>query len=153
MKPSRLFTGVVVAGIVSAGLAPVRQTYAQQGYALVLERTTPDARHDPDGVWSDDDLAFIRQLGQTPAIYTARITTPSGEWLLSQTNGDCNMQGMCTALLVLKKAGASPVTMANPQLPLGGTAMLSLNYKKLATKEIDQNGRPLDGSYDVAPIR
>lgn len=153
MKPSRfLLTGTLVAGIVFAALAPARQSYAQQGYALKLERTTPDARRDPDGIWSDDDLAFIRQLGQTPAIYTARITTPAGEWLLSQTNGDCNMQGMCTALLILKKAGASPVTMANPQLPLGGTAMLSLNYKKLATKEVDQNGRPLDGSYDVAPI-
>lgn len=153
MRPSRfLFSGTLVAGIVFAALASARQSYAQQGYALKLERTTPDARHDPDGIWSDDDLAFIRQLGQTPVIYTARITTPAGEWLLSQTNGDCNMQGMCTALLILKKAGASPVTMANPQLPLGGTAMLSLNYKKLATKEADQNGRPLDGSYDVAPI-
>ncbi len=154
MIPSRfLFTGAVVAGVVSAALAPARQSYAQQGYAFKLERTTPDARHDPDGVWSNNDLAFIRQQGQTPAIYTARITTPSGEWLLSQTNGDCNMQGMCTALLILKKPGASAVTMANPQLPLGGTAMLSLNYKKLATKEVDQNGRSLEGSYDVAPIR
>ncbi|UWU26040.1 hypothetical protein N2601_32450 (plasmid) [Rhizobium sp. CB3060] len=153
MRPNRfLFAGAILAGIVSAIVVPARQGYAQQGYAFKLERTTPDARHDPDGVWSDDDLAFIRQLGQTPAIYTARITTPSGEWLLSQTNGDCNMQGMCTALLILKKAGAAAVTMANPQLPLGGTAMLSLNYKKLATKEVDQNGRPLDGSYDVAPI-
>lgn len=154
MTPSHfLFTGTVAAGIVFAALAPAGQSHAQQGYQFKLERTTSDARHDPDGVWSDDDLAFIRQLGQTPAIYTARLTTPSGEWLLSQTNGDCNMQGMCTALLVLKKAGASPVTMANPQLPLGGMAMLSLNYKKLATKEVDQSGRPLDGSYDVAPIR
>ncbi|ENN83829.1 hypothetical protein RHSP_41347 (plasmid) [Rhizobium freirei PRF 81] len=153
MRPNRfLFTGIVAVGIVSAVLATARQSYAQQGYTFKLERTAPDARHDPDGVWSDDDLAFIRQSGQTPAIYTARITTPAGEWLLSQTNGDCNIQGMCTALLVLKKPGVSPVTMANPQLPLGGTAMLSLNYKKLATKEVDQNGRPLDGSYDVAPI-
>lgn len=153
MKPSRfLLAGTVAVAIVFAALVPARQSQAQQGYAFKLERTTPDARHDPDGVWSDDDLAFIRQMGQVPAIYTARITTPSGEWLLSQTNGDCNMQGMCTALLVLKKPGASPVTMANPQLPLGGTAMLSLNYKKLATKEVDQNGHPLDGSYDVAPI-
>jgi hypothetical protein len=119
---------------------------------LKLERTTPDAHHDPDGVWSDDDLAFVRQMGRAPAIYTARITTPAGEWLLSQTNGDCNIQGMCTAFLVLKKPGASGVTMANPQLPLGGTAMLSLNYKKLATKEVDQNGQPLDGTYDVTPM-
>ena len=153
MIPSRfLFAGTVAAGIVFAALATARQSHAQQGYAFALERTTPDAHHDPDGVWSDNDLAFIRQMGRSPAIYTARITTPAGEWLLSQTNGDCNMQGMCTALLVLRKPGASPVTMANPQLPLGGTATLSLNYKKLATKEVDQNGHALDGSYDVAPI-
>ncbi len=148
MKPNRLlFAAAIAVGIVSATVV-----CAQQGYALKLEQTTPNARHDPDGIWSDDDLALIRQLGQVPAIYAARITTPAGEWLLTQTNGDCNMQGMCTALLVLKKPGAAAATMANPQLPLGGTAMLSLNYKKLATKEVDQNGRPLDGSYDVAPI-
>lgn len=148
MRPSTLLLpGIVVAGIVFGPGAN-----AQQGYAFKLERTTSDARHDPDGIWSDDDLAFIRQLGQTPAIYTARLTTPSGQWLLSQTNGDCNMQGMCTALLVLKRPGVPPITMANPQLPLGGAATLSLNYKKLATKEVDQSGRPLDGSYDVAPI-
>jgi hypothetical protein len=147
MNP-RIFLSI---GVVAAGVS-VTAAYGQQGYAFKLEQTVPDAHHDPDGVWSDDDLAFIRQMGQKPAIYTARITTPAGEWLLSQTNGDCNMQGMCTALLVLKKARASAITMANPQLPLGGTALLSLNYKKLATKEVDQNGRALDGSYDVVPI-
>ena len=142
----------LLAGTLSAAIISAATASAQQGYALHLMTTISDARHDPDGIWSDDDLAFIRQSGQMPAIYTARITTPTGEWLLSQTNGDCNMQGMCTALLVLKKPGATPLTMANPQLPLGGTAMLSLNYKKLSTKEIDQNGSPLDGIYDVAPI-
>ncbi|TCR74062.1 hypothetical protein [Rhizobium sp. BK376] len=153
MKPNRfLFAGAILAGIVSGIIVPARQAYAQQGYALRLERTVLDARHDPDGIWSDDDLASIRQMGQVPAIYTARLTTPAGEWLLSQTNGDCNIQGMCTALLVLKKAGAGAVTMADPQLPLGGTAVLSLNYKKLATKEVDERGHPIDGSYDVEPI-
>jgi len=142
----------LLGGIVATGVAFSGAAHAQQGYALKLEQTTPDARHDPDGVWDDEDLAFIRKTGQVPAIYTARITTPAGEWLLSQTNGDCNMQGMCTALLILKKQGREAVTMANPQLPLGGTAMLSLNYKKLVTKEIDQDGHAVDGVYEVAPI-
>ncbi|OLP59660.1 hypothetical protein BJF93_11370 [Xaviernesmea oryzae] len=129
------------------------QTSAAEGYQLKLSLTSPDARHDPDGVWTDDDLAFIRQTGRAPAIYTARLTTPSGDWLLSQTNGDCNMQGMCTALLVLRKAGTQPLIMANPQLPLGGTAVLSLNYRKLSTEEVDQNGQPIEGSYDVGPLK
>lgn len=148
MRPNHwLLGGVVAIGVIFSAAA-----HAQQGYALRLEPTTPDARHDPDGVWDDGDLAFIRKTGRTPVIYTARITTPAGEWLLSQTNGDCNMQGMCTALLILKKQGGEAATMANPQLPLGGTAMLSLNYKKLITKEIDQDGHAVDGVYEVAPI-
>ncbi|MDR6100502.1 hypothetical protein QE369_000680 [Agrobacterium larrymoorei] len=142
---------VILLAVVTAS-ALFGQAAAQDGYRFDLKLTTPDARHDPDDVWSDDDLAFIRQLGQTPSIYTARLKTPAGEWLLSQTNGDCNMQGMCTALLLLRKAGTKPVEMANPQLPLGGSATLSLNYKKLFTHEIDQNGKPLDGTYDMAPI-
>ncbi len=149
MKPHHAFLLLAIVSIV----LPSGPASAQDGYRLKLTLTGPDARHDPDGVWSDDDLAFIRQSGKTPAIYTARLTTPKGEWLLSQTNGDCNMQGMCTALLVLRKQAAAPVTTANPQLPLGGTATLSLNYRKLATEEIDQNGTPFDGSYDVAPIQ
>lgn len=139
--------------VVVMAVALVGHAAAQDGYRFDLKLTTPDARHDPDGVWSDDDLAFIRQLGQSPSIYTARMTTPTGEWLLSQTNGDCNMQGMCTALLLLRKPGTPPVEMANPQLPLGGSATLSLNYKKLFTREINQNGQAVDGTYDVAPIR
>lgn len=125
---------------------------AEEGYKLELKLTTKDARHDPDGVWSDDDLAFIRQI-KAANIYTARVNTPSGSWLLSQTNGDCNMQGMCTALLVLTKPGARPREMANPQMPLGGTAILSLNYKKLKTSEISESGQPITGSYDVEPLK
>ncbi|OLP55786.1 hypothetical protein BJF92_09130 [Rhizobium rhizosphaerae] len=144
-------SAIVMAVVLAAALP--RLSTGQDGYRFELKLTTPDARHDPDGVWSDDDLAFIRQLGQSPSIYTARMTTPAGEWLLSQTNGDCNMQGMCTTLLLLRKAGTTPVEMANPQLPLGGSATLSLNYKKLFTRELDQNGNLFDGAYDVAPIQ
>lgn len=126
---------------------------AQDGYKLALKLTTKDAKHDPDGVWTDDDLADIRRAGNAPNIYTARITTPSGIWLLSQTNGDCNLQGMCTALLVLIKSGALPFQMANPQMPLGGTAILSPNGKKLSTSEISENGQAFTGSYDVEPIK
>ncbi|AYG64391.1 hypothetical protein [Rhizobium jaguaris] len=127
--------------------------FAQDGYKLTLKLTTKDAAQDPDGVWTDSDLADARQMAGTANIYTARVATPSGTWLLTQTNGDCNLQGMCTALLLLIKDGVPPVKMANPQMPLGGTAILSADLKKLTTSEISENGKAFAGSYDVGPIK
>jgi hypothetical protein len=135
------------------GLTFTDRAAAQDGYKLALKLTTKDATHDPDGVWADDDLAGIRQTVGTAKIYAARIATPSGTWLLSQTNGDCNLQGMCTALLVLIRPGTRPVRMANPQMPLGGTAILSPDTKTLTTSEIGENGKAFTGSYKVEPIR
>lgn len=126
---------------------------AQEGYEFQLKLTLPDAKHDPDGVWSDDDLDFVRSTGLIPKIYTARIKTPSGEWLLSQLAGVCNMQGMCDAQLIKIEPDKTKRLYANPQMPQGGKAELSLNYKKLTTQEIDENGREFVGSYDVGPIQ
>jgi hypothetical protein len=126
---------------------------ARQGYVFSLKLTTSDARHDPDGVWSDADLNGIRAAGLVPKIYTARITTPSGEWILSQLAGLCNMQGMCDTVLAKIRPGNSPTVYANPQVSQGGKAELSLNYKKLTTEEIDENGHPFKGSYNMAPLK
>ncbi|MGO4569441.1 hypothetical protein AB4Z52_31445 [Rhizobium sp. 2YAF20] len=146
-------TLAVLATTLILGLASTDHASAQDGYKLALKLTIKDATHDPDGVWTDDDLAGIRQTMGTAKIYTARIESPSGTWLLSQTNGDCNLQGMCTALLVSIRPSAPPVRMANPQMPLGGTAILSPDAKKLTTSEIGENGKAFTGSYDVEPIR
>ena len=146
----------VLATTLILGLASTDRATAQDSYKLALKLTTKDATHDPDGVWTDDDLAGIRQTMGTAKIYTARFETPSGTWLLSQTNGDCNLQGMCTALLVLIRPGSSPVRpvrMANPQMRLGGTAILSPDAKKLTTSEIGENGEAFTGSYDVELIK
>nr|WP_200997137.1 hypothetical protein [Rhizobium rhizogenes]QCL10185.1 hypothetical protein pC6.5b_291 [Rhizobium rhizogenes] len=149
----------VLATTLILGLASTHPAAAQDGDKLALKLTTKDATHDPDGVWTDDDLAGIRQSVGTAKIYTARIATPSGTWLLSQTNGDCNLQGMCTALLVLIRPGTLPVRplravrMANPQMPLGGTAILSPDTKTLTTSEIAEDGKAFIGSYEVEPIR
>ncbi|OCJ02490.1 hypothetical protein A6U85_30450 [Agrobacterium sp. 13-626] len=151
-----------LATIMIFGAASTDRAAAQDGYKLSLKLTTKDATHDPDGVWADDDLAGIRQAVGTAKIYTARIATPSGTWLLSQTNGDCNLQGMCTALLVLIRPSTplvrpvrslQPVRMANPQMPLGGTAILSPDAKTLTTSEIAEDGKAFTGSYEVEPIR
>ena len=123
------------------------------GYVFRLKLTTTDARHDPDGLWSDADIAGIRLSGLLPKIYTARIRTPSGEWLLSQLAGLCNMQGMCDTVLALIKPGEAPTVYANPQVAQGGKAELSLNYRKLTTEEIDENGRSFKGSYTVEPLK
>lgn len=142
-----------IASLFAVGLS---SALAQQGYEFKLQLTTDNARHDPDGIWSDGDLEIYRSNRSprfVPKIYTARITTPAGEWLLTQTNGDCNMQGMCTAVLYLLKSGQSPKQLANPQVQQGGSATLSLNYKKITTTEIDQNGRAFVGSYDVEPFK
>jgi hypothetical protein len=143
----------VLATTLILGLASTDRAAAQDGYKVALKLTTKDATHDPDGVWTDDDLAGIRQAVGTVKIYTARIATASGTWLLSQTNGDCNLQGMCTALLVLIRSHKPPVRMANPQMPLGGTAILSPDAKTLTTSEIGENGGAFTGSYEVEPIR
>lgn len=124
-----------------------------RSYLFNLKLTASDARHDPDGIWSDADLNGIRASGLVPKIYTARITTPSGEWLLSQLAGLCNMQGMCDTVLVKIKPGAPLTVYANPQVSEGGKAELSLNYKKLTTEEIDENGHPFKGSYNLAPLK
>ncbi|SCB40480.1 hypothetical protein [Rhizobium hainanense] len=144
--------GKILAGALLLAMSG-HSVLALDGVALSLKLTAKDAEHDPDGVWSDRDLDNIRQTFGPPDIYTARITTSNGTWLLSQTNGDCNMQGMCTAQLVLIEPGKAPKLMANPQMPLGGTAVLSPDFKKIKTSEIGENGRPLAGSYDVEPVK
>ena len=124
-----------------------------RGYLLNLKLAASDPRHDPDGIWSDADLNGIRASGLVPKIYAARITTPSGGWLLSQLAGLCNMQGMCDTVLAKIRPGAPPTIYANPQVSEGGKAELSLNYKKLTTEEIDENGHPFKGSYNLAPLK
>lgn len=131
--------------------------FAQDGYVFKLQLTTPNAHHDPDGVWSDQDLDNVRDIGKdlniVPQIYTARLKTPSGEWLLSQLSGLCNPQGMCDAVLVKLAPGKGREIMANPLITKGGSATLSLNYKKLTTNEINESGHGFIGSYDVEQIK
>lgn len=128
---------------------PASQAHAEDGYKLILQLTTKNASEDPDKVWDTQDLSAYGNPPRHPDIYTARITTPSGEWLLSQTSGDCNMQTMCTTLLVHKTSDGQKTVVANPQVMLGGTATLSLNYKKITTQELDEAAKPFTGSYDV----
>lgn len=146
--------------ILGCGLAAMATCFsaahAQQGYDFELVLTTDGATHDPDGVWKDDDLQYYQSSmpkGFRTKIYTARVRTPAGEWLLTQTNGDCNMQGMCTTLLYLLRSGQPPKEMASAQVQQAGGATLSQNYKKLTTTEVGQDGKPFIGAYDVEPVK
>lgn len=153
MKKSILTCGAALTVGCSLGFAALAGEGAAQGYVFNLTLTTSDARHDPDGIWSGADLNGVREAGIVPKIYTARITTPSGEWILSQLAGLCNMQGMCDTVLAKIRPGNSLTVYANPQVSQGGKAELSLNYKKLTTDEIDENGHPFKGSYNLAPLK
>lgn len=149
----RLTTRILMPATVLSLLVPTMQAKADNGYKFNLQLTSKNASRDPDGVWDSQDLASYGNPPHHPDIYTARITTPSGEWLLSQTSGDCNMQTMCTTLLVHKSSDGQTQVVANPQVMLGGSGTLSLNYKKLTTQELDEAAKPFIGSYDVRPVK
>lgn len=153
MKTSVVMCSAFLVAGFSLGTGVLAGEGTGDGYVFNLKLTVPDARHDPDGLWSDADINAVRAAGLAPKIYTARIRTPSGEWLLSQLAGLCNMQGMCETILARIKPGTPPTVYANPQVSQGGKAELSLNYKKLTTLEIDENGRPFIGSYNLAPLK
>lgn len=140
---------LIMSAILISTSIPTLPAHADDGYKLNLQLTTKNASEDPDKVWDTQDLVAYGNPPRHPDIYTARIITPSGEWLLSQTSGDCNMQTMCTTLLVHKSSDGQTTVVANPQVMLGGTATLSLNYKKITTQELDEAAKPFTGTYDV----
>lgn len=126
---------------------------AEQGYVLNLNLTTPNASDDPDRVWTKKDLPAEGNPPRHPDIYTARLSTPAGEWLLTQTSNDCNMQSVCTTMLLLKTTDGKSRILAYPRVSLGASATLSLNYKKITTEELDDAANAITGSYDVEPIK
>lgn len=132
---------------------PSLPALAQDGYKFNLQLTTKNASEDPDKVWDEKTLAGYGEPPVHPDIYTARITTPAGEWLLSQTSGDCNMQSVCTSVLVLKTPDGKSKIVAYPRVSLGASATLSLNYRKITTEELDESAKEFTGSYDVEPVK
>ena len=149
----RVLITLALAAATGMFAAPITQSNAEQGYTFNLQLTSKNASQDADGIWNSQDLAALGNPPHHPDIYTARLTTPAGEWLLSQTSGDCNMQTMCSTLLVHKTPDGKSQVVANPQVLLGGTAILSLNYKKITTLELDESAKSFTGSYDVRVIK
>lgn len=142
----RISALLIAAGVVTS-LTSVAT--AQQGYEFKLKLTAKNASIDPDGVWDNETLSSYTNPPVHPDIYTATIRTPSGTWLLTQTTADCNMQGMCTSLLVHIAKNGTKKVVANPQILQGGEATLSLNYRFITTMEIGEGGKPFKGTYKV----
>jgi len=113
--------------------------FAQQqklppGYSLKPTLAYQNVAQDPDGIWTPDDLEPFGLPPHHPDIYTARISTPAGEWLLSQITSGCSMQSDCPFQLALKRPDGSKAIVAGGVLGRGGTASLSLDYSKVFTE-------------------
>jgi hypothetical protein len=119
--------------VVSAATAQAQQKLPP-GYTLKPSLTYKNAAQDPDGLWSADDLEPFGLPPHHPDIYTARISTPAGDWLLSQITSDCSLQSDCPFQLAFKRSNGSQVSVASGVLGRGGTAVLSLDYTKIFTE-------------------
>ena len=144
MKPTCAFIAVIsFSALVSA------PAVAQQGYKLTPVLTYKNVSHDPEGLWDDSDLQTFGAPPRLPSIYIARTTTPKGDWIFSQLDSACTMQGDCQFLLALKKPGGNAQIVASGNGLLGHPVTLSLNYAKIFTEEINDSIQAFTGTYDV----
>jgi hypothetical protein len=125
---------VVALAVASAVPALAQQQKLPPGYTLKPTLTYKNAAQDPDGIWSADDLVPVGRPARHPDIATARVSTPAGEWILSQVLGGCSMQSDCPFQLILKKSNGSSAKVAGGVLADGGTAVLSADYSKVFTE-------------------
>jgi hypothetical protein len=121
----------IVATLVLAIASPaIAQQSAPVGYKFKPTPTYKNVSKDPDGIWPDDELEPSGIRKEYPNISTARMSLPSGEWILSVQDGGCNMQSECPYILALKKNGQI-TRMSRGYLGGNGTATLSMDYSKL----------------------
>ncbi|MPR08849.1 hypothetical protein [Microvirga tunisiensis] len=121
---------VAAALVISCVFPALAQQSAPPGYKLKPTLSYENVSKDPDGIWPDDELMPSGMRNEYPDISTARISLPSGEWILSVQNGGCSMQSDCPYILALKKNGQI-TRMSRGYLGGNGTATLSMDYSKL----------------------
>ena len=124
---------------------------AQQGYEFKPVLAHKNVSRDPDGLWDPGEFQPFGNPPHLPSLYTASLTTPAGEWIVSMIDSECSLQSTCQFILALRKPDGSVVKMGTGSLLMGGTATLSQNYKKIVTEEIDEDQKAIRGSYDVGP--
>lgn len=144
----RTLTAVFVSAVLIAPPA-----YAADGYKFQLKLTTENAARDPDGIWESSYFTKSGDPETLPNIYTARLTTPAGEWLLTQLDSQCTIQSDCAVVLVLKRPSGEVLELATGSVIMGGSAVLSQNYKLLHTEEINDEVQAFTGTYKVAPFK
>ncbi|EIM26527.1 hypothetical protein [Microvirga lotononidis] len=125
--------------IVALAVAWTSPVLAQQqklppGYTLNPTLMYKNVAQDPDGIWSANDLVPVGSPAQHPDIAIARVSTPAGEWILSQILGGCSMQSDCPFRLILKRSNGKAAKVAGGVLAEGGTAVLSADYSKIFTE-------------------
>jgi hypothetical protein len=123
----------LIAALAAASASPALAQHQKlpPGYTLEPSLSYEKVSQDPEGVWVASELKPLGNPPRYPSIYTARVGTPVGEWLLSQTTSGCSLESDCPFQLVLKRSDGSKVTVAGGMLAEGGKAVLSMDYTKL----------------------
>jgi hypothetical protein len=130
----RLMTVLAAALLVVSATSAQAQQKLPPGYTLKPSLTYKNVSKDPDGIWSEGDLQLQGDPERYPDIYTARVSTPTGEWFLSQVTSGCSLQSECPFQLVLKRPNGTKTPVADGMLLEGGTAVLSADYSKIFTE-------------------
>lgn len=122
---------------------------SETGYLITPVVTLKNVSSDPGGVWDESYLSPFGSPPRYPTIYAGSLRTPMGEWVLSQIDSACSMQGDCQFVLQLKTNDGKIRTVSEGSSQLGKPITLSLNYKKVFTQEIWEDGKGFMGTYDV----
>jgi hypothetical protein len=125
----------IVAALVLAIASPaLAQEKLPPGYTFKPELTYKNVSQDPDRIWEPSDLELFGDPPHHPDIYTARVSTPAGEWMLSQITSGCSLQSECPFQLTLKRANGSREIVAGGMLLRRGSAVLAADYSKIFTQ-------------------
>jgi hypothetical protein len=149
MNLTRFLAGLSMAAVLAFALPAT----AQEGYKFNLTLTHKNVSQDPDGIWDNSYFTPFGNPPRLPSIYKAHLTTPAGDWTLSQLDSECTMQGDCSFVLTLKGRDGKVQEMATGSTLMGRSATLSLNYKKITTEEISEDIKAFSGSYNVRAIK
>ncbi len=97
------FGGFVALSVVAVGAASAGFDAAAAAQAFSFKNSYHDMKRDPDAIWAAKDLSPLKN-GVT--IYEYRLTTLSGDWLISQIwNADCDAATCPTRLIKIAPDG------------------------------------------------
>ncbi|MPR08650.1 hypothetical protein [Microvirga tunisiensis] len=127
------FTLIAALAVACASPAPAQEKLPP-GYTFTPELTYKNVSQDPDGIWEPSDLELFGDPPHHPDIYTARVSTPAGEWMLSQITSGCSLQSECPFQLTLKRPNGPRKIVAGGMLLRRASAVLAADYSKIFTQ-------------------